>query len=380
MFLTKQEEKILDGELGPIKAKAMRILATLGDIFDADKLIPIDSVQVSGVSYKTIGDAGLSFLEDWSHAKVVVETRMNPAGMDLINWKEMGISEDFANKQLRIIDALTSMGIQKSCTCTPYHAGLIPAKGSHIAWSESSAVVFANSILGAMTNREGGPSALSAALIGKTPNYGMHLERNRVGEILFEVDFDLTDFDFSLLGYYIGKYAQNKIPIISGIKKANQIQLKSLGAGAAASGGIPLFMIKNITPEFRIIEKPERIHVDHEELISIQEDLTNCDRPNIISFGCPHCSLEEIEEIIQKNKTNKEIWICTTKQAKEKIKAIPSNIKIFSDTCMVVAPVEKLGIECLATDSTKSAHYSQTLSQIKTILKPREELLNDIKG
>ncbi|MFO8017552.1 MAG: aconitase X catalytic domain-containing protein [Promethearchaeia archaeon] len=379
MFLTKEEENILDGKLGPIKAKAMRILATLGDIFEADKLLPIESVQVSGVSYKTIGDAGLNFLEDWSTANVVVDTRMNPAGMDLTDWKEMGISEEFANKQLRIIEALTSMGIKKSCTCTPYHAGLIPRKGTHIAWSESSAVVFANSVLGAMTNREGGPSALSAALIGKTPNYGMHLKENRIAEIIFEVDFDLSSLDFSLLGYYIGKKSKNKIPAITGIENATQVQLKALGAGAAASGGVPLFMIKDITPEYNTIDSPENIKVSYNDLTQIQEDLTNCNAPDIISFGCPHCSLEEVKEIIENINTDKEIWICTTREIKAQFKETPSNVKILSDTCMVVAPVEQLGIKCLATDSTKSAHYSQNLSKIKTIVNSREELLNEIK-
>lgn len=379
MFLTKQEEKILEGELGPIKAKAMRILATLGDIFEADKLIPIESVQVSGVSYKTIGDAGLSFLEDWSTTKVVVEARMNPAGMDLTDWFKMGISEDFASKQLRIINALKSMGIKKSCTCTPYHAGLIPKQGTHIAWSESSAVIYANSVLGAMTNREGGPSALSAALIGKTPNYGMHLEKNRIGEIVFDIDFDLTDLDFSLLGYFIGKHSENKIPVIKGIKRATKIQLKALGAGAAASGGVPLFMIKDITPEYRRVKNPEKFNVEYDDLTHIQEDLTNCDSPDIISFGCPHCSLGEVREIIENIKTDKEIWICTPREVKKKIDSTPPNVKILSDTCMVVAPIEQLGIKCLATDSTKSAHYSQNLSEIKTMLKSREELINEVE-
>ena len=378
MYIDKSEERILNGDLGAIKAKAMRILITLGDIFEADKLIPIESVQVSGISYKTIGDAGLEFLEDWSDGQVVVETRMNPAGMDLSDWKTMGISEDFANKQLRIIDALTSMGIKKSCTCTPYHAGLIPNQGTHVAWSESSAVVFANSVLGAMTNREGGPSALSAALIGKTPNYGMHLEENRVGELIFKINYELTDLDFSLLGYYIGKNTKNKIPTIEGIKKANQYQLKALGAGAAASGGIPMFMIKNITPEYRIIENPEIIKVDYDQLINIKNDLTNCINPDIISFGCPHLSLEEVKDIIENTNTDKEIWICTTQEIKEKFPSVPSNIKIFSDTCMVVAPVEELGIKCLATDSTKCAHYSQNLSKIKTLVNSRQELINKI--
>ncbi|TFG06872.1 MAG: DUF521 domain-containing protein [Promethearchaeota archaeon] len=378
MYLTKEEEKILDGNQGEIKAKAMRILVSIGDIFNADRLIPIESTQISGISYKTIGDAGLEFLEDWSKSKVnvAVESWMNPAGMDLEDWEKIGIPKDFAEKQLRIIKALTSMGIKESCTCTPYLAGLVPKKGSHIAWSESSAVVFANSVLGAMTNREGGPSALSSALIGKTPNYGFHLKENRIAQIQFEINYNLSDFEFSLLGYHIGEISKNKIPIIKGIKKANWSQLKALGAGSAAGGGVAMFMIPNITPEVKIAEKPEIINVSRQDLEQIQDKLTNGENPDIITFGCPHCSYEEIQEILKKSTTEKEIWVFTSREIKRKIKKIPSNVKIFSDTCIVVMPIEKLGIKCLGTDSTKCAHYTQNLSQLKSILTCREDLLN----
>ncbi len=381
MHLTNQEEKILNGELGAIKAKAMRILTTLGEIFNADKLISIQSTQIAGVSYKTIGDAGLEFLEDCSGAEVVVESRMNPAGMDLEEWREMGISKSFAEKQIRIINALTSMGVKKSCSCTPYHAGLIPEQGSHIAWSESSAVAYANSILGARTNREGGPSALSAALIGKTPNYGLHMSKNRIAEILFEIDFKMSEFDYSLLGYFIGTIAKNKIPAITGIKNATKLQLKALGAGAAAGGGVPMFMIEKNTPEYRLISHPEKITVERDDLKDVKNKMTTCGKPDVISFGCPHCSYNEIKEIINKSITEREIWVCTSREVKSRIKEtyeiIPSNIRIFADTCMVVAPITDMGINCLATDSTKCAHYSQTLSNVKTIIKSREELISD---
>jgi predicted aconitase len=379
VYLRKEEEKILQGESGIIKAKAMKILVTLGDIFGADKLIDIDSTQIAGVSYKTIGNAGLQFLEDWanSNAKVAVESWMNPAGMDLDEWNELGFPKDFANRQLRIIQALTTMGIKQSCTCTPYHNNLIPKKGSHIAWSESSAVIFANSVLGAMTNREGGPSALSSAIIGKTPNYGLHLEENRVGQNLFYIDFELKNLDFSLLGYHIGEISNEKISMIKDVKKATWNQLKALGAGMAASGGVAMFMIPDITPESKIIDKPEVFEVSREDLIKVQERLTNDTEPDIITFGCPHCSSEEVNEIIQNIKTRKKVWIFTSKTIKKKFQNLPSNIKIFSDTCMVVSPLEEMGIGCLATDSAKAAHYLQNLSKIKSVLKSREELLSE---
>jgi hypothetical protein len=273
------------------------------------------------------------------------------------------------------------MGVKQSCTCTPYHAGLIPEEGSHIAWSESSAVVYANSVIGAMTNREGGPSALSAALIGKTPNYGYHLKKNRIANIKFQIDFEPTELDFSLLGYHIGEIAKDKIPLISGIKKASNLEIKALGAGAAASGGVGMFMIPDITPEVRMVDNPETLDIQKEDLEQIKMKLTNGKNPDIISFGCPHANYEEIREIINKINTDKPIWICTSKNVKDKIKQekirIPENLKIFSDTCMVVSPLKELGIQCVATNSTKGAHYSRNLSQIKTIVKSKEELLDD---
>ncbi len=379
MYLSKEEERILDGEQGEIKAKAMRILTTLGDIFHAEQLIPIESTQIAGISYKTIGDAGLEFLQEWANhgVQVVVESRMNPAGMDLEDWKSMGISNEFAKKQMKIIDALVSMGVRKSCTCTPYLAGLVPKFGSHVAWSESSAVIFANSVLGARTNREGGPSALSAALIGKTPNYGLHLNENRIAHLIFDVDFELQDFDYSLLGYHVGEISKNKIPLIRGIKKANWDQLKSLGAGTAASGGVPMFMIPKITPEAENIDNPEIIPIRREDLDAVQNRFMTKRECSIITFGCPHCSVEEIKEIISKNNTSKEIWIFTTKENKQKFSSIPKNIKIFSDTCMVVSPIKELGIKCACTNSSKCAHYSLNLSRIETNLKPLEVLLNE---
>ena len=355
----------------------MRILVALGDIFDAENLISIESTQIAGISYKTIGDAGLEFLEDWSrsNAKVVVNSWMNPAGMDLEDWDKIGVPKEFADKQLRIIKALTDMEVNPSCSCAPYQIGLIPRSGSHIAWSESSAVIFANSVIGAMTNREGGPSALSSAIIGKTANYGLHLQENRIGQLEFEIDFETKDFDFSLLGYYIGEISKNKIPIIKGIKKASWDQLKAFGAGAAASGGVGMFMMPNITPDYEIIENPEKLNVTKRNLEQVQEKLSDGINPDVITFGCPHCSYEEIQYIVQNVKTKKPIWICTSKEIKKKFKKIPSNVKILSDTCMVVAPVKEMGITCIGTDSSKSAHYTQNLSKIKSVLKSREDLL-----
>ncbi|MCK5560341.1 MAG: DUF521 domain-containing protein, partial [Thermoplasmata archaeon] len=159
MYLTPDEEKVLEGGQGEVMERMMRLLVRLGEIYGADKMIPVGSVQVAGVSYKSVGDPGLEFLQDMAskNAKVKVLTYLNPAGMDLENWKELGFPEAFAAKQLEVMDAFKSMGIVITATCTPYLAGNLPRFREHLAWSESSAVSFANSVISARTNREGGP-------------------------------------------------------------------------------------------------------------------------------------------------------------------------------------------------------------------------------
>jgi predicted aconitase len=146
----------------------MEILVALGDIYGAERLVSVRSVQIAGVSYKNIGEAGLEWISDLQ-GQVVVPSILNPAGMDLCCWKEMGVRDEFAQKQQRTIEAYRRLGVTIDCTCTPYQIYQGPTslagRGDHLAWSESSAVFYANSVIGARTNREGGPSALAAALV-----------------------------------------------------------------------------------------------------------------------------------------------------------------------------------------------------------------------
>jgi len=168
MILTKEEERVLNGADGNAAAKSMKILVALGEIYGAEKLIPVGSVQVAGVSYDNLGDAGLAYLDELARdGQVKVLTTLNPAGMDLRDWRKLGISDEFAGKQQKVVEAFSKMGIVTTCTCTPYLIGNLPSFGEHVAWAESSAVTFANSVIGARSNREGGPSAIAAAMVGK---------------------------------------------------------------------------------------------------------------------------------------------------------------------------------------------------------------------
>jgi len=374
MHLTKTEEKMLNGEEGYAVKKAMQILVALGDIYEADRLIKVGSVQVAGVSYHNLGDAGLEYLNELANdGKVKVLTTLNPAGMDLENWQQLGISPEFAEKQNKVIDAFEKMGILVSCTCTPYLIGNLPRYGEHLAWSESSAVTFANSVIGAKTNREGGPSALAAALVGKTPCYGLHLDEIRVPDIHVQVNASLEKFsDWGALGYSVGKKAENKIPYITGVKDAEVDELKSFCASVVTYGSKPLFYIQGITPASEKHHPPkDTVTIEESDIREAYEHIN--DEVSDIDFvcvGCPHCSIKEIAEVARllesrKVAVNTEFWVATSRFAKqladkrgytEVIERAGG--KFACDTCMAVAPL-KGRFKSVATTSAKGCYYSR---------------------
>jgi predicted aconitase len=374
MELTTQEQAMLNGEEGYAVRKSMEILVALGEIFEAKNLIDVSSVQVAGVSYHNLGDAGLEFLDSLAKdGKTKVLTTLNPAGMDLENWRQLGISEEFAKKQNLVIDAFQRMGILVSCTCTPYLIGNLPLYGEHVAWSESSAVTFANAVLGARTNREGGPSALAAAFVGKTPCYGLHLNENRAPDIHVKIETKLGQLsDWGALGYALGKKAENKIFYITGIKTAQLDELKNFCASTVTYGTKPLFYIKNITPdaEQQTIPK-ETITIEDCDIKNAYDNINdNIDDIDFICVGCPHCSIKEIQEIadlIQNKKVKQgvELWVATSRTVKQLAdkRGYTTTIenaggKFACDTCMAVAPL-KGRFNALATTSAKGCFYSR---------------------
>ena len=223
----------------------MKILVKIGDLFEAEKLIPVQSAHVSGVSYKTLGDAPIEFLEALvdKGAKSKTASTANPSGLDYEGLMEAAVSGNIREKQAKIVELYQRMGIKPVLTCTPYYISK-PQQGSHLAWAESSAVIYANSVLGSWTNREGGPSALASALIGKTPDYGMHEPENRKPNIRIKVEADLrNEAEFGALGIHLGKNLVDKVPIIEGLHGSRETDLKQLGAALASSGMTTIFFI-----------------------------------------------------------------------------------------------------------------------------------------
>jgi predicted aconitase len=347
MYLDPEEEKILSGENGETRQKMMELLVALGKVFGAERLVPIRSAQVSGASYKTIGEYGLAWLSSLD-SRAVVPAVLNPIGMPRLRWKEMGIDTVFAERQQAVIAAYERLGVHLECTCTPYYLHET-SFGDHLAWSESSAVSYANSVIGARTNREGGPGALAAALIGKTPCYGLHLEKNRYPRIVIEVHSDKKDWDISrygALGYYVGKLAGNKIPYFHGISPEKD-QLKALGAAMAATGAVAIYHVDKVTPE----AKKNRYDLTGLEIVTVKAaDIDNLfsEIPvDAVAVGCPHCSQDELREIarlLQGKTVKKPFYIFASQGVIDKNISIvgvieESGARVYADTCMVVSPV-----------------------------------------
>ncbi len=361
MYLTREEERLLSGECGVAKQKAMEILAALGDIYGADELVPIESAQIAGVSYKTIGDAGLEYLADLT-GRVAVPAMLNPMGMDRLRWKELGVDSVFVKKQTEIITHYERLGVDSQCTCTPYYLRP-PRKGAHVSWSESSAVSYANSVLHARTNREGGPSALAAAMIGKTPNYGYHLDENRIAAILIKLPFRLTGADYGALGYVVGKMVRSKIPAFSFVSQPRDDELKALGAGMAASGSVALF---RLNPSGK-----------YDETIEIQPadiQLHSTGEAETVVLGCPHCSqteLIEIEQLLHGRTVERPLWVCTSRFVAQRAAKTVSRIeetgaRVICDTCMIVSPAFE-GCRMMV-NSGKALEYGPSLCRSPTTM------------
>jgi hypothetical protein len=304
--------------------------------------------------------------------------------MSLTNWREQGISEGFAEKQMEVIDAYGRLGLEISCTCTPYLAGNEPSFGEHIAWSESSAVVYANSVIGARTNREGGPSALAASLTGRTPLYGYHLAENRLPTLSVEVAASLrSPEDFSAMGYYVGKAVKDGIPFFRGIGSAGLEELKTLSAALASSGSVSMFHIEGVTPEATVGPgKSEKVAFTQELLAETRASLNDAGEPDFVSVGCPHCSLEELEKIallLKGKQTKRDLWVCCSREVKKRSddagysrEILRSGAKFATDTCMVVAPIEEMGYRVVATNSAKACHYLRNSGMLVRFLSLEE--------
>ena len=408
MKLSPEEQALLAGRDGPATQKAMEILVALGTIYGAGDMLPVSSVQIAGVSYDNLGEAGLHFLTRMADGggRARVLTTLNPAGMDIQDWQGLGISPEFAGQQQRVIEAFTRMGVIATCTCTPYLAGNVPHYGEHIAWAESSAVCYSNAVIGARTNREGGPSALAAALTGCTPRYGMHLDEARRPTVTIDLAAEIMSAEgvpeagntalFGALGRAIGDrlqaYPGERVPYLRGIQRASLEELKSLCASVATYGGVALFHIPGITPEAALHNPPaERLALTCSDLEQAMVDMNDAsgEEVDFVSLGCPHLSIREIArlaELLDGQRVVKEFWITTSRPVKQVAdqagytrRIESSGARFAVDTCCVVAPI-KGRFHTMASDSAKACYYAAAKNKFKTVFKPFDAVVAEALG
>jgi predicted aconitase len=398
MKLTPEEQAILAGQNGPAEKRALEIVTTLGRVYGAERLIPVTSVQVAGVSYCNLGQAGLEFIQDWAQAgaRLRVPTTLNPSGMDHEQWQRQGFSDAFASKQSQVISAYQAMGIEPTCTCTPYEVGHRPRLGDHLAWSESSAVAYANSVIGARSNREGGPSALASAICGRTAEYGLHCPEHRLATFRVEVDCPIRQpHEFAALGYLVGAQVGGGVPYFLGLDlppvptefteppttAANTTSdtLKLLGAALASSGAVALYHIEGVTPEARQGSAVCPPNVSTFRVRSVQEAIDQLNQSveqiDLVVIGCPHASLNELTEVahyVRGRHLQSALWVTTARAIRQQARELgvvdmieAAGGLVIADGCVVVAPMRELAYRTLATNSAKMASYALPLTGLQ---------------
>jgi len=402
MILTEAEEKMLEGKSGQAVKMAMRILTRLGDLYGAKEMIEITQAHIDGCCYPTVREAGLEFAEKLASlgAKVKVPTTLNITARDIERWKEFRISSSFAEKSLRLERAYLKMGAIPTWTCAPYQWGLVPRFGQQIAWAESNAITFVNSVIGARTERYGDFSDVCVAITGRAPQFGLHLSRNRRGKVYIRLRkiksaLLMDDSFYPVFGYFLGLTVKDCIPVIEGIPREVSIdQLKSLGAAAATSGSVALFHVLGVTPEARTYEeafqggKPEKIiDVTFDELSKVRENLSTAkaDRVELVAIGCPHYSFAEFQKVIHLLRGRRihkglEFWIFTNRTVFSWLKGTnlinlleASGIRVSTDSCIIHLPLKEWGFKAMMTNSAKFAHYAPSTLGLEVVLGSTEE-------
>jgi len=376
MYLTKEEESILEGNEGEMLSKLMKFIVEIGDSFGAEKLIEI-------VSAHTVLNIGLSFCRaaaDVLHRiaesglKVKVRTSADPI-LDMDYAKDLDSVYSLFGLHDQMMEDLAKIGVH-GFTCTPYYLDNNPKFGEHCAWSESSAVIYLNSVIGARSNREGGILDVACGILGKTPYYGLHITENRKGQILYKIGSDIDTnelYNLTSIGLKIGETAGNKIPVIEGLAQISSDELKNLGSATASTGAVALIHVPGVTPEAKTIQdafedKPEDvIEIDMGDLKEMREKYSTEWQipPKNFSIGCPQLSREETIEVIKKlenKKINENVnfWICTNVDVKNYIlnseyKGIleSSGAKITTICPTYIPPAKPI-----ITNSAKSCYYS----------------------
>ncbi|MBT9594791.1 MAG: aconitase X catalytic domain-containing protein [Vitreoscilla sp.] len=400
MRLNDDEQAMRDGRDGDAVALAMDLLVRYGEALGAERLV--DTNNVCGTVSATTpfmrdyavqkGGMDAVFSEFNLDSDRVVEippakvyTTHLQLGFDPRQGERMGIADEVIRFYQKGEAYTAGHGIQLANTCTPYQVGNVPTRGEHCAWMESSAVIYCNSVLGGRTNTEGRESTGAAMLTGKIPDWGYHLDENRFGSHLVELDMEVeSTFEWGLLGYHIGEIVQERVPVLVGrggrfAKVPNLQRLKHFGAAASSSGGVEMYHLVGVTPEAMTVEQAFgrnrpvqtiRYGLAERQLAWEKLNSTATDHQvDYVMLGCPHYNIEQIWEACKllegrKVHTNTALWIFTPRA----IKALAdqngytkiiedAGAVLMSDSCSAMSRAMPPGTKVAALDSAKHAHY-----------------------
>jgi predicted aconitase len=385
--LSERDQAMLAGEEGRAAQIALRIVIKIAVVQGAKKLLDISNVHVGGSIYT--GQASLKVIETFAQlgARVRVPTSINAISIDRLRWRDQNVDPEFAGYADRLAAAFEAMGANPIFSCTPYIFPDSPKLGDDIVWAESNAIVYSNSVLGARTNRHGDFLDICAAITGRAPCCGLHLDENRKGNFLVNVPH-LTNLDssfYTVLGYLIGKYAGSDIPVISGLDEKPSVEdLKYLSSTLATSGAVGMFHMVGVTPEAPTLSQAlggsqasRTLDVTREDLLSVFTKLSTAhdEKLDLVLLGSPHFTLGDFKVLAElvdaKQASGKcDVLITTSQfvyqQAQEsgyvgRIERFGARVSTDLCLCMLNASMFPSSTKTAMTNSGKFAHYGPGL-------------------
>jgi predicted aconitase len=379
--LSSRDREMLDGGRGRATAFAMRIVVDMARVWEADRLIDVTSAHVDSCLYH--GRAGLDFAERLvaGGGRVAVPTTLNVSSLDLLHPKLIRLDAGTASRARRLMDTYVAMGCRPTWTCAPYQLEERPAFGEHVAWAESNAIVFANSVLGARTNRYGDFIDICAAITGRVPEAGLHVDEHRRGRIVFRLSDDVParllhdEVLPTCLGHIVGADSGTRVPVIVGLPaETGEDRLKALGAAAASSGAVAMFHAVGITPEAPTLEDAlggndaeREIVVTPDRIRAARDELTTVDGGPIaaVSVGTPHLSIEEVDRLasaVRRHPPTVPFYANTGRDVAVRSEAIAAltdaGVTVVTDTCTYITPILHDIDGPVMTNSAKWAWYA----------------------
>ena len=311
MQLTPEEQAMLNGEQGPARQWALEHQIQIGRMFDASDMVEVSQSHMMA-DPESLGEAGVAFVERFAELpeaerRVAIPMITDPRGVDLTYYDPLGQTEEMADLERRFIAACGKLGIIMTDTCINYQTIMPPVLGDHVAYGDTGVVIYSNSVCGARSNFEGGPSALAAGLTGRTPRYGLHLDENRKATrryVVREQPRELTDW--GVLGAVIGRKAGSywEVPVVEGIERVpTSDEAKHFGAAMASYGSTPLFHIAGITPECQRLsdvggDKLAAEEITQDDLAALREPFgAKGEKVDVVVFAAPQLSLVEMQQV-----------------------------------------------------------------------------------